>query len=206
VNPQTVAAQPPAVASTLEDLAAEVASLRSRVALLEAQAGIVPELATPEPIAIAPLPVAKVVSELAPADLSARPNDPMGEIKALLNTMFSVVLDSDPDNPDLERVDADFQRFLSLVHDSRKGSPLLNQELFHYKWRPLCKRVLAYLADPADPTSYKITQVTPSIDKIDVRSEIVRLFLRTEKRMPPPLLLRRDSRAGNAFRIDQSSL
>ncbi len=181
---------------TLQSLTADVAELRTRVAQLEAR------LAGGEVGVTAAAAEAAVAAVAAP--LAARPNDPKGEIKALLNVMFELALHADQDDRNVEQVQADFDKFCALVHHTRKGSPLLTQELFHYKWKPLIKRVQGYLSDPADPTSFTITQLAP--DRIDARSETVRVFIRADKRMPPPLLLRRDAREDNAFRIDQSSL
>jgi len=182
---------------TLQSLAAEIAELRARVAQLEGRPA---EAAAA--VAVAETTAAAIAAEVAP--LAAGPDDPKGEIKALLNVMFELALHAEQDDRNVDQVQADFQKFCALVHHTRKGSPLLTQELFHYKWKPLIKRVQGYLSDPADPTTFTITQLAP--DRIDARSETVRVFIRADKRMPPPLLLRRDAREDNAFRIDQSSL
>ena len=101
-------------------------------------------------------------------------------------------------------VEADFERFRTLVHTERKNSPLLNQDLFRYKWLPLCRRLATYLADVQDPASFRITQWSPEV--VDARTESVRLFLRADKRMPVPVQVRRDALVGGQFRLDQSSL
>lgn len=115
--------------------------------------------------------------------------------------MFDLALGTDPD--DTKAVEARFEPYRDLVHSLRKGSPLLNQELFNYKWRPLCTRVRLYLGS-ADPGSFTIVQMAP--EAVDQRTESVRVFLKADKRMPPPITLRRDERAGGAFRIETSSL
>lgn len=191
--PAAMSGDAPGGEPTLQSLAAQVAELRARVVQLEGR------LAAGATAASIAAPV-----EDAAAPLAARPNDPKGEIQALLNAMFELALNAEQDDRNVEQVQADFAKFCALVHHSRKGSPLLTQELFHYKWKPLIKRAQGYLSDPADPTTFTITQLAP--DRIDARSETVRVFIRADKRMPPPLLLRRDPREDNAFRIDQSSL
>lgn len=215
MNQQALAAVPSAPAPvdegqavTLESLAAEVAALRARVEHLEARAPAGPaEIAAPT---AAPAQVDAVQAPAATGEtaanpsLGARPHDPQAEIHALLQVMFTLALHANPEDPDPAVVERDFEQFRALVHHTRKGSPLLNQELFHYKWKPLCKRVKGYLANEADPTTFKVTSTQP--DRIDARTESVRVFVRADKRMPPPVLLRRDPDAGNAFRIDQSSL
>jgi hypothetical protein len=195
----------PTPAVTLESLAAEVAALRARVEQLEARGGEpMPTLASGAVEAL-PGEAPAAPTDRAPAPvLGARPHDPHAEIHALLQVMFTLALNADPEDPSPERVERDFEQFRALVHSSRKGSPLLNQELFHYKWKPLCKRVKGYLSNHADPNTFQVTSTQP--DRIDARTESVRVFVRADKRMPPPVLLRRDPDAGQAFRIDQSSL
>jgi len=147
------------------------------------------------------------VAQAAAADgerpkLPARSAEPMVEIQGVLRAMFALALATDPE--DGKALEANFDGFKELMHHLRKGSPLLHQELFNYKWRPLCTRARLYLADPADPSSFAIVQTAP--ERFDARTETVRVFLRADKRMPPPITLRRDDRQDGAFRIETSSL
>jgi hypothetical protein len=179
---------------TLKQLATELEALRRRVAELEAKLTVGPAVVS----AVAAPVVAKTT--IAPTP----PADGRAEVQALVTAMFAAVVAARPENPDREAVEADFEQYRVLVHTERKNSPLLNQDLFRYKWLPLCRRLATYLADVQDPTSFCITQWAP--EAVDARTETVRLFLRADKRMPVPLQVRRDPQAGGQFRVDQSSL
>lgn len=171
---------------TLESLAAEVARLSARVEALEG-------LRAPTPAA--PLPVA----EAAPAaDVPA--TDALAEVHALLRALFAVALSAESEIEGESR----FERFRDLCHTMRKGTPLLDRELRAYKWQPLSTRFAQYLADQQDPGSYRIVQMLPAA--VDSSTETVKIFLKADLRMPPPLGMRRDPAAGGAFRIDSTSL
>ena len=171
---------------TLESVAAELARLRARVAALEA-AQAAPALAIEAAQAPAP-----------PAE--AAPLDALSEIHALLRAVFAVALSPETALEGQTR----FDRFRDLCHPATKGTPLLDRELLAYKWQPLSIRFAQYLADPQDPGSYRIVQMAPS--NIDATTETVKVFLRADLRMPPPLGMRRDPSAGGAFRVDSTSL
>lgn len=191
---------------TLKQLATELEALRSRVAELEAKLAAGPVVASPRAgrnaEVTAAVVAAPVVAQTAIA--STPPADGRAEVQALVTAMFAAVVAARPENPDREAVEADFEQYRALVHTERKNSPLLNQDLFRYKWLPLCRRLPTYLANVQDPASFHITQWAP--DTVDARTETVRLFLRADKRMPVPLQVRRDPQAGGQFRVDQSSL
>ena len=191
----------------LPTLAAEVAALRQRVAALEAQLGPgTAQAAGPDAEAVTAQPAVIAVEPLADAEvpqwLPARRDQPQAEVNALLAALFALCLKVK--SQDLHESLNEFEQFKSLTHSARKGSPLLNQELFSYKWKPVVQRVGQYLSNPTDPTSFAVSSMQPT--KLDNKTEQVRLFLRAEKRMPPPITLRRDEQAGGALRIDAMSL
>ncbi len=165
---------------TLETLAQELAELRARVAGLEAQ--LQPGA---RPLVVAPqqLPT----------------QDPLEAAKAAVTALFAAALNA----PSLPDEDA-FLAFRDLVHADRRGTPLLDEELRAYKWRPLLQRCQQYLARPADPSSFAVERAQPAV--LTPQTEIVKLFLRADKRMPPPITLRRDASAGGAWRLEASSL
>ncbi len=165
--------------ATLSSLAQEVAELRARVAMLEARL---------QPPAKSPAPVPVVA-----------PSDPLESAKALVTSLFAVALNA----AGLSDEDA-FLAFRDLVHADRRGTPLLDEELRSYKWRPLVQRCRQYLSKPEDPRSFYIERIQP--EPITPQSEQVKLYLRAEKRMPPPLTLRRDATASGAWRLEASSL
>jgi len=177
-------------AVTLASLAAQVADLTARLTALE-------QRVSPEPIA----PDAMAGSSAAAIQPPERmAHDPLAEVHTLLHALFAVALAPESDVEGESR----FERFRDLVHSLRKGTPLLDRELNSYKWQPLAGRFAQYLQISGDPASFKIVQMVP--DAITEHTESVKVFLKAEKRMPPPLSLRRDDRAGGAFRIDGSSL
>ncbi len=181
---------------TLQGLEAQVQALQARVDGLEAQ------LASRTPVSpvaaqVAPVAVAAAIATAAPAD-------DQGTIAAQLTKLFAIAARSNPENANSDAALAEFEDFRALVHVDRKNSPLLNQELYQYKWRVICRRYAQYLTDIANPASFQITTQVPAV--IDARTETVRVFLRADKRMPVPVLFRRDPTQASAFRIDQSSL
>ena len=178
-------------AVTLASLAAELAKVTARLEALEER--LAPAVAVAPPAA-----AAAPVLEAAPPERIAQ--DPLAEAQALLRALFSVALAPESDVEGESR----FERFRDLVHSMRKGTPLLDRELNSYKWQPFSGRYAQYLQVPGDPSSFKITQMVP--DPITEHTELVKIFLKADKRMPPRLSLRRDERAGGAFRIDGSSL
>lgn len=197
---------PPAAAiaqADLRALTAEVAALRDRVAVLEARLSQ-PVAETVEAVA----PEAPVIALIPEADaempqwLPARREQPQAEVNALLTALFALCLKVQ--SQDLHESLEEFEKFKFLTHSARKGSPLLHQELFSYKWKPVVQRVAQYLANPADPSSFAVDTMKPN--KLDNKTDQVRLYLKAEKRMPPPITLRRDDNAGGALRIDAISL
>jgi hypothetical protein len=164
---------------TLETLAQEIAELRARVAALEAPA-------RPQPAAVVAPP-------------AAPPVDAWDAAKATVTALFAVAV-----NAAALSDDEAFLAFRDLVHADRRGTPLLDEELRSYKWRPLLSRYRQYLAKPEDPTSFAIERSQP--ESVTPQTEQLKLYLRAEKRMPPPLTLRRDAQAGGAWRLEASSL
>ncbi|MSP90463.1 MAG: hypothetical protein EXR79_01435 [Myxococcales bacterium] len=199
-----------AEAAAVGSLVAALRSLEARVAALEAAAGVArasAAVAAPVPTAAAePLTVAaageaptQAAGPYAPPGRSA---DPMADVRAVLRAMFDLALHTTiTDSANLEQ---SFEQFKELVHSERKGSPLLNQELLRYKFFPLCERARSYLARADDPASFEIDKTTP--DRVDGNTFAVRVFLKADRRMPPPIALKRDERVGGAFRIENSSL
>jgi hypothetical protein len=164
---------------TLDALARELADLRARVAVLEARA---PGVARPIPPVSAPVQA-----------------NPIEAAKETVAALFAVALNQ----AELSEDDA-FQAFRELVHADRRGTPLLDEELRAYKWRPLVQRCLQYLSKPEDPKSFFVERCQPEAP--GPQTEILKLYLRAEKRMPPPITLRRDPSAGGAWRLEASSL
>ncbi len=193
----------PPIHADLRTLAAEVAALRERVAVLEARLGQ-PLVEVPDAVAIE----APVIAAIPEADaempqwLPARREQPQAEVNALLTALFALCLKVQ--SQDLHESLEEFEQFKTLTHSARKGSPLLHQELFSYKWKPVVQRVAQYLANPTDPSSFAVDTMKPN--KLDNKTDQVRLYLKAEKRMPPPITLRRDDNAGGALRIDAISL
>ena len=164
---------------TLQSLADELADLRARVAVLEARAPAVARQAAP---------VVAVVHE-----------NPVEAAKQTVAALFAVALNQ----AELSEDDA-FQAFRELVHADRRGTPLLDEELRAYKWRPLVQRAQQYLSKPGDPKSFFVERCQPEAP--GPQTEILKLYLRAEKRMPPPITLRRDPSVGGAWRLEASSL
>lgn len=164
---------------TLDGLALELADLRARVAELESRLPQTPRLVQ------------------APAHVPLQ--DPLDAAKETVAALFALVL-----NARLLSEDEAFQAFRELVHTERRGTPLLDEELRAYKWRPLLQRGRQYLAKPADPASFVVERCQP--EALGQQTEVVKLYLRAEKRMPPPITLRRDASAGGAWRLEASSL
>jgi hypothetical protein len=191
---------------TLASLAAELQALRTRVEALESHAGatVAPGAITaPAPVAADPAPeLAVAVADPVVFAAPARQADAQAEIRAVLRSMFAVALQTQPD--DTVAFEAGFEHFKELVHHDRRNSPLLVSELMNYKFRPLLQRAHIYLQKPDDPGSFQIDKVTP--DRVDGRTESVRVYVKADRRMPPPIALRRDVQAGGAFRIENSSL
>ena len=165
---------------TIQSLAQELADLRARVASLEAQLQ-----ATPRPV-------------VTPA-VTATPQDALEAAKATVAALFAVAINSAALDEE-----AAFLAFRDLVHTDRRGTPLLDEELRSYKWRPLQQRHRQYLTQAADPASFVVERAQP--ESPGVQTEVLKLFLRAEKRMPPPITLRRDAHAGGAWRLEASSL
>lgn len=163
--------------ATLQSLAQEIAELRARILALEARAPPAPES----------IPAAESQT------------DSLEAAKALVTALFAAVLAAPP-----LAADEGFPAFRDLVHPDRRGTPLLDEELRSYKWRPLLQRYRQYLTKPDDPTSFIVERTQPEV--VTAQTETVKLFLRAEKRMPPPLTLRRDASAGGAWRLEGSSL
>ena len=198
-------AQPGAAATpgalTLEQLAAAILALQARVTALETRQGAAPAAEAPVVLPAVALPATVTAEAPTPAALP-RLDDPVAEIRSVLRAMFDLALgcrDNDPADSE-----ARFEQFKELMHHQRKGSPLLNMELQNYKWRPLVTRARLYLQKADDPASFAIVQMAP--EKVDARTDSVRVFLKADKRMPPPVTLRRDDAVGGAFRIETSSL
>jgi hypothetical protein len=199
----------------LVQLASQVAALSRQLAEVTAQLQRVSkqlaELSGPTAIDDAPqaepatvqaaeaVAVAVPVAAAHPAAVAATPKD---EAYLLLQQAFAAAVQTDLSDPD--SLEAGFAVFCSLSHSSRHGTPLLNGELLAYKWKPLVQRLGQYLQEPKDPTSFAVVQWQP--DEPDGRTEMLKAFLRADKRMPPPVTFRRDARAGGALRIETSSL
>ncbi len=165
---------------TLQSLAQEIADLRARVASLETQ------------LQAAPRPVLK------PA-VTETPQDALEAAKATVTALFAVAI-----NGAALDEEAAFLAFRDLVHTDRRGTPLLDEELRSYKWRPLQQRYRQYLSKTDDPASFIVERAQP--ESPGIQTEVLKLFLRAEKRMPPPITLRRDAHAGGAWRLEASSL
>ena len=166
---------------TLQSLAQELAQLKARVAVLEARQ---------TPAAARPL------TEHLP-EVTNQP--PLESARSLVQAIFAVALNG----PQLPEEEA-FQAFRELVHAHRRGTPLLDEELRSYKWRPLLQRCRQYLSRPDDPSSFVIERCQP--ETVTAQTDQVRLYLRADKRMPPPITLKRDPGAGGAWRLEASSL
>lgn len=185
-------AGPDAVVTSLQ---AQVAELSVRVTRLEALlAGTARsgDVSGAAPVESAPAPVAAMSSTLGPLESAHQ------VVTAVLTAALAGVDAED------EMAQAALEAFGLLVHSDRRGTPLLDEEVRVYKWRPLVAHVHQYLSKPGDPTSFEIVRTQPS--EITAKIDQVRLYLRAEKRMPPPLTLRRDAQAGGAWRIESSSL
>jgi hypothetical protein len=183
----------------LSALETELAQVVARVFALEQQlaTAVVP---VTTPAAAPALPeVALPAEHLAPPPRAATPQ---GEIRAVLAAMFDLAMR--PPTQDDEQADLRYRAFSDLFHHTRRGSPLLENELMNYKWRPLCTRAASYLRDAADPSSFDIVQMVPAV--VDDRTATIKVFLRAERRMPPPVTFRRDDMAEGALRIESSSL
>lgn len=165
---------------TLQGLAQEIAQLRERIAVLEARQ---PQTRTPTP-PLAPTPPSQT---------------PLEDAKATVTALFAVAL-----NAAGLTDDEAFLAFRDLVHADRRGTPLLDEELRAYKWRPLLQRHLQYLAKPDDASSFVVERAQP--ESPTAQTETLKLYLRADKRMPPPLTLRRDASVGGAWRLEASSL
>jgi hypothetical protein len=185
-------------------------SAEDRLAALETElAKVLARVVALEQQVVTPVTIAAVAPVAAEADLPAdrppptpRPATPQGEIRAILTSMFHLA--TRPPTQDDEEAEQRFRSFADLFHHARRGSPLLESELMNYKWRPLCTRATAYLRDAADASSFDIVQMLPAV--VDDRTATIKVFLRAERRMPPPVTFRRDDLAEGALRIESSSL
>lgn len=173
---------------TLESLAKELAELRMRVQFLESR------LIADKPTA--PMPAIKA-SQVLEVPRIAMP--PMEAARTLLHSLFVTALRAE--SPGDEEA---FEAFRQLVHTDRRGTPLLDEELRSYKWRPLLTHCRQYLQKPEDPWSFVIERSQP--EQVTEQTEVVRLYLKADKRMPPPITLKRDVHANNEWRIEGSSL
>ena len=166
---------------TLEALALEVADLRARVATLEARL-----LPVPRPAALPIVP-------------STQPPETLEAARATVTALFAAALNA-AHLPE----DEAFAAFRDLVHADRRGTPLLDEELRAYKWRPLVQRCQQYLGQPDEPASFVVERSQPETPS--PQTDVLKLFLRAEKRMPTPITLRRDATVGGAWRLEASSL
>ena len=178
-------------APTLESLAQELADLRARVALLEAH--VLAGAKAPKVHHVAGTPTPDTPMPDAPTP------DALADAKQLVAAVFAVALAAEGPGDD-----AAFDAFRALVHPDRQGTPLLDEELRSYKWRPLLHRLHQYLGKANDPASFAVERVQP--ETVTAQTESVKLYLRADKRMPPPVTLRRDPGAGGAWRLEASSL
>lgn len=182
------------VTAQLQRVSKQLAELSGQTALHDA-----PQTETATVQAIETMAAADLVVPAPPTAVAATPKD---EAYLLLQQAFAAAVQTDLSDP--ESLEAGFAVFCSLSHSSRHGTPLLNGELLAYKWKPLVQRLGQYLQEPKDPTSFAVVQWQP--DEPDGRTEMLKAFLRADKRMPPPVTFRRDARAGGALRIETSSL
>ena len=135
----------------------------------------------------------------APPPVAQSPQEALETAKATVTAVFAVALSAG-----VLADDEAFLAFRDLVHTDRRGTPLLDEELRSYKWRPLVQRCQQYLAHPTDPASFVVERAQPEAPT--AQTDVLKLFLRAANRMPPPITLRRDSHAGGAWRLEASSL
>ncbi len=174
-----------ALVQRVEGLAARLESLEARLAT----AGSPP--AAPARPVVAPVPVPAAGDDLA-------------QIRTLLQRLFAVASAANLSDP--EQLQEQFVQYKELVHHDRQGSPLLDGDLYKYKWIPFLGRFRDYLGADGALDSFQIERMMP--ERIEARSETVKLHLvvRGGRRMSPPVQFRRDSTVGNGFRIEQMSI
>ncbi|MBI5610305.1 MAG: hypothetical protein HY902_15620 [Deltaproteobacteria bacterium] len=172
-----------ALLQRVEGLAARLDSLEARLA----SAAVPP--AAPRVAAPVPAPLA---------------GDDLAQIRALLQRLFAVA--SVANLNDTEQLQEQFVVYKELVHHDRQGSPLLDGDLFKYKWLPFLGRWRDYLGSDGALDSFQIERLMP--ERIEARTEVVKLHLvvRGGRRMSPPVQFRRDAAAANSFRIEQMSI
>ncbi len=193
--PEVATADTPVLQATADEriaaLLQRVEVLAARVDTLElrlATAGSLPVVVR-APIATPPAAVA---------------TDDLGQVRSLLQSLFVLAAGVNLSDPD--QLQEQFALYKTLVHHDRQGSPLLDGDLYKYKWVPFIGRWADYLGADAAPGSFQIERMLP--ERIEARTETVKLHLvvRGGRRMSPPLNLRRDATVGNAFRIEQMSI
>ncbi len=190
---QTVAT----LAAELAELRGEVDTLRERLAKLEAAPAKPAMSAAPVAAAATSAPVAASKPRRAPP-----PDNTELALKALLTDALALALEPMPEDPD----DADrlFERFASLCHSSRCGTPMLDTSLRTYTWRQLRKNVGIYLREERDAASFEVLRTEPR--KMATKSDRIKFFLRARTRMPTPITFRRDAELEGDWRIEVSSL
>ncbi len=123
-------------------------------------------------------------------------------IAALVARLLGVAIDLAGASP--AAVDAGFDRYLALIHSTRKGTPMLDDGLRRYSFVQLVRNGSIYLFVDGDSASFRVDRSVPA-DLTDARDE-ASVFLAARTRMPTPIRLRRDAAAGNRWRIESSSL
>lgn len=174
-----------ALVQRVEGLAARLESLEARLAT----AGSPQPAPTRAPVAAVPAPAS---------------GDDLAQIRSVLQRLFAVAAAANLGDPD--QLQEQFVLYKELVHHDRQGSPLLDGDLYKYKWMPFLGRWHDYLGADGALDSFQIERMMP--ERIEARTEVVKLHLvvRGGRRMSPPVQFRRDSAAGNGFRIEQMSI
>ena len=208
-TPSTGAIASPAEAvASLGDVLRRLEAARDAVVRLEARLAALADTATPDRAQAAPSRPLTGQGATPQQDLPSVPDEAPANaansdaIAALVGRLLAVALALP--NASGAELEAGFGRFLSLVHTSRKGTPILDDGLRRYSFHQLIRNAPIYLSDATDPTSFAVARTIPA--DLASASDEASVFVAASTRMPTPVRLRRDPAAGNRWRIESSSL
>jgi hypothetical protein len=97
-----------------------------------------------------------------------------------------------------------FLHYCRLFHSEMVRAPQAMTNLKIFQWKQLRRGFAQYLTRADDPGSFRIERQVPSEPKDS--DAVLKIFIRSSKRLPVPTIFRRDPALGGLWRIETSSL
>ncbi len=148
------------------------------------------------------VPAAVAKAATAPAKAAAPAKQPGADAPlaqqtaGVLSQMFGAALMADKEDT--------WVALEALTHPEELSAPRALAGFIAFSWSKLRRNVELYLADTANPASFRVARTVPG--ELGPHDDRVKVFLLRNDDMQVPVALRRDAAAGNEWRLSSISL